>query len=171
MAEAEQAMASAERSMMAAEAKAAAALNVSGADSLILGGAALFLIIGEILFGEILGGGSSGLFFGLGQGITLSGVLAGEVILFLWLIGPRAGKAGLISANATRAIVAALVVAIVLFVLGDFILTLKNLSPFFSLGIVAILQEFSRWAGAVLMGLGVLSAWAPAPAAAATPKK
>jgi len=150
--------------MMAAEAKAAAALNVSGADSLTLAGAALFLVIGELLFGEILGGAGGGVSFGLGSGITLAGILSGEVILFLWLIGPRPGKVGLISAGATQAIVVALVTAVFLFVLGDFILTLKNLSTFTSLGIVAILEALSRWAGAVLMGLGVLSAWMPAPA-------
>jgi hypothetical protein len=155
MAEAEQAMASAEHSMMAAEAKAAAALNVSGSDSLILGGAALFLVVGDVL---------------LGVGITLPGVLAGEVILFLLLIGPRAGRVGLISAGATQAVVAALAVAVLLFALGDFILSLKNLSGFTGQGIVAILAALSRWAGAVLMGLGVLSAWTPTPAGTAVKK-
>ena len=130
-------------------------LDVSGADTLIVGGAALLLIVGQLLFGALLGGGGAG-FFG-GTGFSLHGVLAAEVLLFVLMIGPRPGKAGLSSANTSRAIVSALIVAIFIFVLGEFLSVLRNLSQFTSLGIAGILEQVSEWAGAVLMVLGLLS--------------
>jgi hypothetical protein len=141
--------------MASAEAKAAAALGgLSGPDTLIIGGAALFLIVGEILIGELFSNG----------GITLSGALAGEVLFFTWLTRPKPGRSTLLSIGVIQAIVAAFVIAIVLFEVGDFITTIKNLSGFTALGFASILVTLCRWAGAVLMGLGVVSAWSPGPA-------
>ena len=56
----------------------------------------------------------------------------------------------------------ALVLAIVLFELGEFLGVLKNLSGYFGLGFAGILLVLARLVGAALMGLGVLSAWLPA---------
>src|SRR4051812_45137316 len=77
------AVAGMEAGMASAEAKAAAALGgLSGPETLIIGGAALFLIVGEILLGEIFTNG----------GITFAGILAGEVLFFSWLLRPRVGR-------------------------------------------------------------------------------
>jgi hypothetical protein len=153
---AREAMSSAGDSVAAAEVRVSRAMDLSGSEPLIVGGAALFLIIGEILFGELLGSTTSG--FTLG-GISLSGVLAGEVLLFIGVFDPRPGRPTLISANTVKVVVAALVVAIVLYTFSDFVTTLRNLSGFTSTGIFSILGALARWAGAVLMGLGVVSAW------------
>lgn len=146
------AMAGMEAGMASAEAKAAAALGgLSGPDTLIIGGAALYLIVGEIFLGEIFTNG----------GITFGGALAGEVLFFSWLLRPRPGRTPLLAAGVVQAIVAAFVIAIFLFEVGDFITSLKNLSTFTSLGFVSILVALCRWAGAAIMGLGVVSAWSP----------
>ena len=159
MAEAEHALASAERSAMAAEAKAAAAMNLSGPDTLILGGAALLLIVGELLLRVLFANGT----------FSLSGVLAAEVLFFAWLARPGTQRAGGFSAGTASAIVAAAVIAIALFVLGDFVNVLKNLSTFTGLGLTYVLDQLCHWAGAVLMVLGVLSAWGPSVTPAAGP--
>jgi hypothetical protein len=135
--------------------------TLSGSETLLIAGAVVFLIIGEILLGEILGGAGNATVFGLG-GITLQGVLAGEVLLFTWLARPRPGRATIISAGAAQTVVTALVLAIVLFELGEFLGVLKNLSGYFGLGFAGILLVLARLIGAALMGLGVLSAWMPA---------
>ena len=153
MAEAQHAMASAEHSMMAAEAKVAGAMNLSGPDTLILGGAALLLIVGELLLRVLLANGT----------FSFEGILAGEVLLFTWLAQPGTRRTGGFSTGAASAIVAAAVIAIGLFVLGDFVNILKNLSGFTGAGITFILDQLAHWAGAVLMVLGVLSAWGPSP--------
>jgi hypothetical protein len=134
---------------------------LSGSETLLIAGAVIFLIIGEILLGEILGGAGNATVFGLG-GITLQGVLAGEVILFTWLARARPGRANIISAGAAQTVISALVLAIVLFELGEFLGVLKNLSSYFGLGFAGILLVLARLVGAALMGLGVLSAWLPA---------
>jgi hypothetical protein len=142
-----------------AEAKATAALGgLTGPETLIVGGAALFLIVGEILLGELF----------TNSGVTLSGVLAGEVLFFAWFLRPSAGRTGLLSAGVVQVLITALVIAIVLFQLGDFIAVLKTLSGFTSLGLVTILVELCRWTGAVLMALGVISTWS-APTTPAAP--
>ena len=124
------AMASMEHEMAAVEAKAAAAMGgMSGPETLIMGGAALFLIVGEILLASIFGGSAAATFLGIG-GISLQGVLAGEALFFVWLGRPRAGRAGTISAGAVQAIVGALVLAVVLFEIAELIAVIKNLSGF-----------------------------------------
>jgi hypothetical protein len=159
LAEVEHAMTSAEHSVITAEAKAASAMNLSGPDTLILAGAALLLIIGELLLGVLLSNGT----------FSLEGILAAEVLFFTWLAQPATRRTGGFSAGTASAIVAAAVIAIALFVLGDFVNVLKNLSAFTGSDITFILGQLCRWAGAVLMVLGVLSAWSSSPTTAAAP--
>ena len=156
--------------MAAVEAKAAAAMGgMSGPETLIMGGAALFLIVGEILLASIFGGSAAATFLGIG-GISLQGVLAGEALFFVWLGRPRAGRAGTISAGAVQAIVGALVLAVVLFEIAELIAVIKNLSGFFNLGFVSILVVLCRIVGAALMGLGVVSWWSPTMSTPAAPR-
>ena len=152
-------MASAEHSVMAAEAKAASAMNLSGPDTLILGGAALLLIVGELLLGILLSN----------RTFSFGGILAAEVLFFTWLARPGTRRTGGFSAGTASAIVAAAVIAIALFVVGDFVSVLKNLSTFTGAGLTFMLDQLAHWAGAVLMVLGVLSAWGTSPSATPAP--
>jgi hypothetical protein len=144
--------------MASAEARATAALGgLSGADTLLIGGALLYLVVGEIILGLLFTNG----------GISLGGVLAGEVLFFAWFLRPQAGRPALLSPGVVQAVIAAFVLAIVLFALSDFITVLKNLSTFTNGGLVPILVDLCQWIGAAAMGLGVVSAWMPAAPGAA----
>jgi hypothetical protein len=143
-----------------AEARASAALGgLSGPDTLLVGGALLYLVVGEILLGLLFTNG----------GISLGGVLAGEVLFFAWFLRPRGGRPTLHSGGVVQAVIAAFVLAIVLFAVGDLITTLKNLSSWTAAGLVPILVDLCRWVGAAAMGLGIVSAWMPGTTGAATP--
>jgi hypothetical protein len=152
--------------MASAEARATAALGMSGADTLIVGGALLLLVIGEIILGLLFGATGSSV-FSVG-GISLQGILAGEVILFIWLSRP-ATRMRSISPAAARVVVAALVVAIALYEIGELVLVIKNLSGFFNSGFVTILAILCRIVGGAAMILGVVSDWMPADATPSAP--
>ena len=83
------------------------------------------------------------------------------MLFFSWLARARPGRPSVLPAGVVQAVIAAFVIAIVVLEVGDFISTLKNLSAFTSLGFATILVYLCRWAGAVLMALGVVSAWSP----------
>jgi hypothetical protein len=146
--------AEATKDLAKAEARVASMMGpMSGSDTLIMGGAALFLIIGELIFGELLNGGF----------ISFAGVLAGEVIFFNWLTKPATGRVAAFATATASAIVAALVIAIVLLTLSEFIGALKSLPDSITGGgIAVVLYRLSRWVGAVMMALGVLAVWGPA---------
>ena len=127
----------------------AAATPIGGPDSLLLGGAAVLLVLGDLLFGALLGSG----------GITLAGVMAGEVLLFTWLRS-RVGKDAMgLSAGVLTGVIAAFVVAIVISEAGSLIASIRDLGGFTGQGIVEILSDLSRWIGAAAMFLGLVSTW------------
>jgi hypothetical protein len=138
--------------------------GLTGGDTLIVGGAALLLIVGEIILGLLFGSTPRGGFF-VGVGLTLQGVLSGEAILFVWLSRPSA-RTRPISVSAAQTIVLALVVAVGLYELADLIAVIKDLSGFFNAGFVTILAILCRIVGAAAMVLGASSNLLPAPAAA-----
>jgi hypothetical protein len=148
-----------------AEARATAALGgLSGGDTLIVGGAALLLIVGEIILGMLFGSTSTaGVFVGIG--LTLQGILAGEAMLFVWLGRPTATRRWL-SPTTAQTIVLALVVAIGLYELAELIGVIKNLSGFFNSGFVTILAVLARIVGGAAMVLGASSNLMPAPGTA-----
>ena len=127
----------------------AAVTPIGGPDSLLLGGAAVLLVLGDLLFSALLGSG----------GISISGILAGEVLLFTWLRS-RVGKDAMsLSAGVLTAVIAAFVVAIVIFQVGSLIDNIRNLGDFTGQGIIEILSDVSRWIGAAAMFLGLVSTW------------
>jgi hypothetical protein len=133
---------------------------VSGTDSLIIGGALILLVLGELVFGELLQGGA----------VSWVGVMAGEVLLFAWLGRPSATRHASLSASTSAILVAAFVTAIAIFEIGDFIEVLRNFSLLTGQGIASLLDRLSHWLGAAMMVLGVVAAWGPAPAAPSAPR-
>jgi hypothetical protein len=151
--------------LASAEARATAALGgLSGGDTLIVGGAALLLIVGEIILGMLFGGTSAVSTF-VGIGLSLQGILAGEAILFVWLGRPTAARRWL-SPTTAQTIVLALVIAVALYELAELIAVIKNLSGFFNAGFVTILAILARIVGGAAMVLGASSNLMPAPGAA-----
>ncbi|HVA86498.1 MAG TPA: hypothetical protein VNF73_09315 [Candidatus Saccharimonadales bacterium] len=143
---------SAEGTMAADAAKVQSMMGtMSGADTLLYGGAALLLILGEFIFGVLLSGGT----------ITIVGVLAGEVLLFTWFLHPAKSPVMAFPVATAAAVVGALVVAIVIFEIGDFIEVLKNFGLLTSGGLIPLLYRLCRWAGAVLMALGLFAFMTP----------
>ena len=125
--------------------------TMSGADTLLYGGAALLLVVGEILFGELFSGGT----------ITIVGVLAGEVLLFTWLMHPMKGGMMAFPAATAAAVVGALIVAIVIFEVGDFIDVLKNFGILTAGGFAPLIDRLAHWAGAIVMALGLFAYMSP----------
>lgn len=137
--------------------------GMSGSDTLIIGGAALFVIVGDLILGALLRGGlSSSPLLSVG-GVSFAGLLAAEVILFAWLMRPASRRTLSVAPATAVTIVAALVTAIVVLTLGEFILILRNLEALTGNGIAFLLYELAHWAGAVLMALGLFAMWGPAP--------
>ena len=122
---------------------------VGGPDSLLLGGAALLLIVGDLLFGALLGNG----------GTSLSGVMAGEVLVFTWLRS-RVGKDGMdLRTGMLTAVIAAFVVAIAILEVASIIRAIRDMGLFTGQGLAEILSDLSRWVGAAAMFLGLVSTW------------
>ena len=127
----------------------AAATPIGGPDSLLLGGAALLLVVGDLLFSALLGSG----------GISISGIFAGEVLLFTWLRSRARKDAMSLSTGVLTAVIAAFVVAIVIFQAANLIAAIRDLGGFTGQGIIEILSDVSRWIGAAAMFLGLVSTW------------
>jgi hypothetical protein len=137
--------------------------SMSGSETLIIGGAALFVIFGDLIFGALLGGFASGSLVSVGgASVSFAGLLAAEVIFFAWLMKPAAGRAIAVAPGTASTIVAALVTAIVVLTVGEFILILRDFGVFTGNGIAYVLYVLSHWAGAVMMALGVFGMVGPA---------
>jgi hypothetical protein len=110
----------------------------------ILLGAAITLILGELILGELLGGG----------GLTTIGILAAEVGLLVLLAGRR-GQWPL----DPSIIVAALVTAIVVIAVADVLAVVHDGGDVG--GGLGLLVRLCDWVGALLMAIGVYLDWQP----------
>jgi hypothetical protein len=147
--------AASQASAAAGQAASAAAAAMEGmfgsitmAEQFMVAGALLVLVLGEFLFGALLGGG----------GNFIAAVLASaELILAVWLKNRRTiqwpASYGLI--------LSALVLAVAVPVLDDFLFFLHSLTQagYNIGGLSGLLADLSNWAGAVLMSWGAVLYW------------
>ncbi len=130
-------------------------MNLSSAETLIVGGALLMLVLGDLIIGALFGGG----------GVSITGALAGVVLLITLLRRSPTGEG-----SQDPILVAGLVVIIVALEAGQILALPRNLSEFTGQGVLGILYDLCEWVGAALMGLGVWAQWHPT-ATPATPAK
>ncbi len=126
--------------------------TLSTAESLILGGAALILVVADFLFGAVLGGNAAGV-AGVPIWIELP---AAEILLVLLLRRARPALAWPISYGL---ILSALIVADVTPVVSDFLRIFRSLNAFLAAPILTLLIELCLWIGSALMVAGVVLYW------------
>jgi uncharacterized membrane protein YhdT len=126
--------------------------TVSTAEWLILAGAALILLIADLLFGALLGGNAAGV-AGVPIWIELP---AAELLLVLLLRRARPALAWPVSYGL---ILSALVVADVTPILSDFLRIFRSLSAFLAAPLLTLVIEVCLWIGSALMVAGVILYW------------
>ena len=122
------------------------------AEWLIVGGAALILLVADFLFGALLGGNAAGV-----AGVPIWIELPAAELLLLALI--RRARPGLAWPISYGLILSALVVAEVTPVISDLLRTFRNTDGFLRAPILTMVIELCLWIGSASMVAGVILYW------------